>query len=309
MKADAVFEGGGVRGIALVGAVSVAEELGYTWENVAGTSAGAIVASLIASGYEATELKEIMAAMDYTRFLDRRRSTRIPLVGNLINLVFKKGIYRGDAFREWLVETLAAKGKRFFGDIRTEYPEEEYRYKLRVIASDLTRGRMLVLPQDVANYGLDPDELGIADAVRMSMSIPYFFEPARLGQSLIVDGGLLSNFPVWLFDSDGIPEWPIFGFNLVSEEEKLPRHRRIVGPITLLKALFLTMMQAHDAHHVSKANRIRTIYIDTLDIGAVEFDLSKERTTALYESGRRAAQEFFESWNFRAYVDQHRSPK
>ena len=55
--ADAVFEGGGVKGIALVGAVAVAEEKGYRWANLAGTSAGAIVASLLAAGYTGAEFR------------------------------------------------------------------------------------------------------------------------------------------------------------------------------------------------------------------------------------------------------------
>ena len=54
LKADAVFEGGGVKGIGLVGAVAFAEEKGYRWVNLAGTSAGAIVAALLAAGYNAT---------------------------------------------------------------------------------------------------------------------------------------------------------------------------------------------------------------------------------------------------------------
>ena len=60
LKADAVFEGGGVKGIGLVGAVAVAEEKGYQWVNVVGTSAGAIVAALVAADYSAVEQKEVM---------------------------------------------------------------------------------------------------------------------------------------------------------------------------------------------------------------------------------------------------------
>lgn len=68
LRADAVFEGGGVKGIGLVGALAVAEERGYRWVNVAGTSAGAIVASLVAAGYGAGEMKEILQELDYRRF-------------------------------------------------------------------------------------------------------------------------------------------------------------------------------------------------------------------------------------------------
>jgi predicted acylesterase/phospholipase RssA len=59
-KADAVFEGGGVKGIALAGAIVVAESLGVQWQRVAGTSAGAITACLLAAGYTGEELIPIM---------------------------------------------------------------------------------------------------------------------------------------------------------------------------------------------------------------------------------------------------------
>ena len=97
-KADAVFEGGGVKGIGLVGAVAVAEEMDYQWENVAGTSAGAIVAALLAAGYTASELREIMQQLDYNKFKDATAFDRIPVAGPLASLVFEKGIYEGKFF-------------------------------------------------------------------------------------------------------------------------------------------------------------------------------------------------------------------
>jgi len=79
---------GGVKGVGLVGAVAVAEEKGYRWENVAGTSAGAIVAALIAAGYTGVELKEIMKELDYNRFKDTSLIDRVPVLCSLISLVF-----------------------------------------------------------------------------------------------------------------------------------------------------------------------------------------------------------------------------
>ena len=83
---------------------------------------------------------------------------------------------------------------------------------------------MLVLPGDAAQLGIDPDELEIATAVRMSMSIPVFFKPVTMDGHEIVDGGLLSNFPIWLFDTDtGItPSFPTFGLLLVAPAQTAP---------------------------------------------------------------------------------------
>ena len=102
LLADAVFEGGGVKGIGLVGAVAVAEEKGYQWENVAGTSAGAIVAALMAAGYSAAEMKEIIEELDYNRLKDTSILDKVPLVGPVASLIFEKGIYEGRFFEKWM---------------------------------------------------------------------------------------------------------------------------------------------------------------------------------------------------------------
>ena len=316
LKADAVFEGGGVKGIGLVGAVAVTEERGYQWQNLAGTSAGAIVAALLAAGYNATEMKEIMEKLDYNNFMDSGLLDKVPLVGKIASLIFEKGIYEGKWFENWMRGLLKKKGKETFGDlIADEFKDDErYRFKLRVIASDISSGRMLVLPQDIADFGIRPEDLNIVAAVRMSMSIPFFYEPIRLRNmktnqvSYIVDGGMLSNFPVWLFDTEGaIPEWPTFGFKLVEPEEGAPNQVR--GPISLLTALFSTMSEAHDARYIKDADFVRTVPIPTLGVRTTEFDLSPEKSKALYQSGRQAAERFFDTWDFAKYVNKYRKGK
>ncbi|WP_197490644.1 patatin-like phospholipase family protein, partial [Brevibacillus sp. SKDU10] len=72
MRVDAVFEGGGMKGIALIGAITAMEQHGYQWESVAGTSAGSIVAALLAAGYRHQELREIFETLDYLQFLKRK---------------------------------------------------------------------------------------------------------------------------------------------------------------------------------------------------------------------------------------------
>src|SRR5262245_29888988 len=311
LKCDAVFEGGGVKGIGLVGAVAVTEAKGYDFVNVAGTSAGAIVAALVAAGYRAEELRAIMATLDYGKFKDPGWIDRIPVLGKAMSLGIEKGIYEGEYFEDWMRQQLQKKGKRKFGDlIMDEFKDSvPYRYKLRVVASDLSRGKMLVLPQDIKDFGIEPDDLDIARAVRMSMSIPFFFEPVTMTlqnkkQTYIVDGGILSNFPIQLFD-DGTPNpsWPTFGYLLVEEDPSRPitvRHE-IHGPLSMFAALFATMMEAHDRMYVESDAFARTIPIPTKGVTATEFDLSKERAEMLYQSGRAAAESFFATWNFAEY--------
>lgn len=311
---DLVFEGGGVKGIALVGAFSVLQERGYEPQNMAGASAGAIVAALIAAGYGAGELKEIIAELDYDRFKDEALEDRFPM-GKTLSILKDLGIYEGKAFEEWMRGLLETRGVRTFGDlVRREDVDLKYRYKLQVIASDVTERRLLVLPRDAPKLGIeDPDDIDVAQAVRMSMSIPIFFEPVRFTnrltdeEHLIVDGGMLSNFPVWLFDAEE-PQWPTIGMKLVQSPETpigeelaepVPRAgvKQVIG---YLRSLVDTMMAAHDRLYVEQHDfDRRTIGIDTLGVGTTEFDLSPERALALYESGRTAAKEFLAK-NFEA---------
>ncbi|HZX49527.1 MAG TPA: patatin-like phospholipase family protein [Candidatus Paceibacterota bacterium] len=321
-KVFAVFEGGGVKGTGLVGAVEITEQQGYEFSHVAGTSAGAIVASLVAAGYSSAEMKEIMMGLDYLKFKDEGFEDKIPLIGKPLSLLFTKGIYEGDYFEAWIRDLLAKKNIRTFGDLVIEEYEEcpRYRYRLQVVASDVSRGKLLVLPWDALDYGIHPDELDVARAVRMSMSIPYFYKPIMLKDkqghtSYMVDGGVLSNYPVWLFDPEGdntTPLWPTFGYKLVEPEEGKPR--TIKGPISMLTALFATMMEAHDARYIKDANFLRTIPIETLGIQTTQFDMTMEQKEALYESGKKAATEFFAHWSFEEYATktlqtEHRTDK
>ena len=221
LSAHAVFEGGGVRGIAHVGALSIAEQQGYRWNHVAGTSAGAIIASLVAAGYTAPELDAIMRSIDYTRFVASPPCDPLH-ISDMLQLLMHNGLHNGSYIEEFVREKLAAKGIQTFGDLLstdiTQRTDPFLCYRLTIIASDITNSQMLRLPQDVSSFGLDPDTLDVALAVRMSASIPFFFEPIMLkhtdgNSSCIVDGGLLSNYPLFLFEQAHMPpEIPTFGF-------------------------------------------------------------------------------------------------
>ncbi|WP_108025516.1 patatin-like phospholipase family protein [Melghirimyces profundicolus] len=296
MIADAVLEGGGIKAFGLVGALSVAEEKGYEWKRLAGTSAGSLVAALLAAGYRSEELYRLLEDDDFTRFMPTMWYHRISYVGPLIRLWVKKGFYSGKPLERWVGELLAKKGVYTFGDLKDR--------ELSIIASDISRGTLLVLPRDLAEYGIPPDGLSVARAVHMSCSIPYVFDPVRMFHtptrrySYVVDGGVLSNFPVWIFDQK-IPRWPTFGFRFYSDETQ---PNPIGGPVSLFRAMFLTMMDAHDNRHIKEQDRVRTIQVPTLGVGMTDFDLSKERRRELFEAGADAAREFFKNWTFKHYL-------
>jgi NTE family protein len=326
---DLVCEGGGVKGIGLAGAYSVLEEHGFRTQNVAGTSAGAITAALIAAGYTATELKDVIFGMDFLKFRDTAWEDKVPLAGKGVSIVKDLGIYEGRYFEKWIGELLEAKGAKTFAALATDEfgDDPRYRYRLQVIASDTTSHRLLVLPRDAGEFGIDPDELEVARAVRMSMSIPIFFEPVSITnektnrEHVIVDGGMLSNFPVWLFDcpDDEVPTWPTFGLLLVEPHPTTPIGARLPAPeraprglgglFKYVKAMADTMMEAHDRLYVEKANFARTIPIPTLGIGTTEFEITEARKQALYESCRKAAEQFLATWDFDGYIEEFRKGK
>ena len=323
---DLVCEGGGVKGIGLAGAYSILEEQGWEPQSIAGTSAGAITAAIIAAGYTSAEVRDITFGLDFRRFQDRSWQDRIPLVGKPVSVLVTNGIYKGDEFTRWMTELLAAKGIRTFADLRTDSKDAKYSSRLQVIASDLSSRRLLILPRDAGILGLDPDELDVALAIRMSMSIPIFFRPVRVtdksgADHVIVDGGILSNFPVWLFDrsDDEEPEWPTFGLLLVEPDPKIPIAMRIPKPeraplgarglTQMMSGLYHTMVEAHDRLYIEKAEFARTIPIPTLGVRTTEFDLPRKRAQELYDSGRTAAEKFLAMWDFDVYLAEFRTGK
>jgi NTE family protein len=329
LYADLVFEGGGVKGIGLAGAIATLEERGYKPQNIAGTSAGAISAALLAAGYSAGELREIIMDLDYRQFQDKAWEDKVPLIERSLSLLLDLGLYEGKYFLGWVRERLEAKGVRTFADlVHPDFADDpRFRSRLQVVASDVTTHELLILPRDAHKLGIEPDELDVALAVRMSMSIPIFFEPVRwenpkTGRThVIVDGGMLSNFPVWLFDCDdgNPPEWPTFGMLLVEPKPSVPVGARLPKPrmeghgagavIDYVKALAQTMMEAHDRLYVEQSSYARTVPIPTLGVGTTEFGLSPERALALYDSGRWAAEKFLDAWDFDAYIAEFRSGK
>lgn len=296
MWADAVFEGCGVRGIGLVGALYAAEEKGYRWKNVAGTSAGSIIATLIAAGYKATEIYDILSTTNFGELTTPSWYQRIPYLGPMTRLWLNRGLYAGSSLEKWLEKLLLAKGVRTFADLSSGIG-------LTIIASDITRGKLLVLPADLKDYGIDPRKMSVARVVVMSCAIPFFFEPLKLMHHptgitcYIVDGGVLSNFPVWLFDNDN-PRWPTFGFR--SYARSVSNHQ-ITGLFSMLSSLFYTMMEAHDRRHIQEQDQVRTIQVAS-NVNHTNFSISKEVTEQLFQTGKKAAEEFFKTWTFGNYL-------
>jgi len=338
-RADGVFEGGGVKGIAFAGAIAAAEKDGEVeeWVNVAGTSAGAIVAALLVAGYDSKGLQKILGDAKYAKFADCGPGGK--WLGGLGNALLRmRGMAPGNYFKEWMSEQLAAsplakelgKDELTFADMRRrdlpkredvpEVSDEAYeraKYRLHVIASEITSGLMLLLPDALPTYQdkhgkpFDKDSFPVVDAVRMSMSYPFLFTPVTLYRDrrpyYVVDGGLLSNFPIWLFDSPH-PKRPTWGFRLhpgESAQEGLP-HRKIPRPlwaVPLLKAMFSAATEAWDREQMAHVTTARTVSIPTHEVATTDFGLTKQKADNLYGWGRQAAEAFFQAPEQQTYLN------
>jgi NTE family protein len=286
------------------------------------------VGALAAAGMPTARMAEIMSTLDYRRFTDRSLLDRVPIGGPLLSLLRDDGVYEGDYLREWLGNLLVDEcGVETFGDLAMDDPGSslppERRFRLVVTATDVTRGELVYFPWDYeGTYGLDPSRQLVADAVRASMSIPFFYEPVELvgsdgGTSTLVDGGVLSNFPIDVFDrTDGRrPRWPTFGVKLLPI---LPVEARRVlpiaglfkhGPVRLAADLAMTVIVGRDQAHLTKPwVKVRTMQVDAAGINPVDFGLSRGQAATLFADGRAAATQFLSGWDWDAYLAAAASP-
>jgi NTE family protein len=323
--ADAIFEGGGVRGLAFLGALRCCNDLGIRWRKLAGTSAGAITAAVLATDLSMDDLELLLGDLDYSIFLTQKNS---PLILNgdpaddlqspawtllFLTVSRQMGEYSAQPFRQWLEGTLGKGNLHTFADVKKIVKDRE----LKVVISNLTRGEMLVLPDDLRRQDSadsdalyqqlrlqNPEDFSVAEAVRLSMSIPLFFEPGKLGNDLIVDGGILSNFPLWIYDKQSVgstpvmPRWFTFGFRLV--DTGIESQVKINTPLSMLAAMFRTMMKARDRYHQREMDKGRVINIDVSEAGVTttDFNLDGDRKAKLYRLGYLSTKRFFLSSNF-----------
>ena len=298
MRADGVFSGGGIKAIGFAGALKAAAEAGYSeWHRVAGTSAGAITAMALAVGYDADGVKEQLDAFDFAKIADYGGAFG---VGRIENLIVRDALTHGKVLTRFIEQLLRAAPRP-----ATKFGELDGR--LRVIGSDLAHVRMVVFPEDVALYvdgdgkPLDPDEFSIAEAVRISAGFPYFFPPLKLRdkvtdkEGVLVDGGVVSAYPVFLFDSPK-PKHPTWGFRLFSGfAPERPTYKQIGGlawPLNMVEAILDTSMNGFDKLEMQAFGN-RTIAIPTGDVSTLDFALSDEQKQFLYDSGYQAAKSFF----------------
>jgi NTE family protein len=273
---------------------------------------GSLAAAFTAAGADSAVFRDVLGRLDLRKIPDRR--VPLPLVSEGVSLALGHGAYAGDWIHRWLVDELGRLGVRTFADLRRDDPDDDpalttpdRRYGLVVMATDVTNGRLLRLPWDYPEFGLDPDEQLVADAVRMSLSIPFYFAPRTLrnpvtgDEATIVDGGVLSNFAIEIFDrTDGRePRWPTFGVRLLPDlpaglGDLVPFFGLPMFPaVRLLEQVVATALVGRDQTHLERPGvRERTMTVDTKGTAITEFGIGLVERRALIERGAETAREF-----------------
>ena len=358
-KFDLVFEGGGAKGVAFIGALGAFYDAGHQAARVVGTSAGAITATLLAAGLQPTAMKAALTEVDakgkprFATFLDPPAGAELDaylekwdisrfmpgagmganplekLARNTMKNMLKSneaaacgfsflergGVYAGHAFLVWLKEQLGKAGvnpESTFAQLHAER-----KCDLSLVATDTTAAEMLVL-----NHRTAP-QLPVAMGVRMSMSIPFLWTEViweskwglyrgRTGDRAIeghaiVDGGVLSNFPLHLVAEDSPRVKEVMGVEadaaaagtlglLIDESLEVegvsPRGRRLQLPATeRVMRLYDTVTCAHDRvtmeRYADLICHLPAKHFDTLEFGATE-----ARLQAMVDGGRKAMEAY-----------------
>jgi NTE family protein len=323
----AIFEGGGAKGLAHVGALKAAEETGLRFVGLAGASAGAIVAALAAAGFRADDIynpqpgtRSLFADLDWIALLgaDEWRqfqsfvaeaagippATGTPGLGTALRArkffkrwaaqigtaAARRGFFSTERFEAWLNDALL----RRLGGPRRRITFDDLNAApgtttLKLVSVDIAS-------QELLTYSLlDSPDMPVARAVAASISIPFFFAPTQVEGRAMVDGGLMSNFPAWLFESERASYPPFlrtYGFTL-AEDDRLGQADGTLRVLldyagaVIRTGIFGGQSLLNQSVELFQAVPIRS------GVGVLAFDLDAAGRTALYNQGRESAREFF----------------
>ncbi|HLO46430.1 MAG TPA: patatin-like phospholipase family protein [Leadbetterella sp.] len=289
-----VFKGGGVKGIAYVGALKALEIAGIMPQikGYAGTSAGAITASLASLKISSNSLNEFLRQTNYENFKDGGG-----IIKETEDLLNHFGLYQGNYFlNDWYRVFL--ENQKIDPNITFAKVKSTYGNVLKIFSTNLNTQSIQTFSPDVT-----PDVM-VADAVRASMSIPMFFQAWKFengnpSNDIFVDGGVMYNYPIDTFD-DEFQEDETLGLFLTNKAINKPNSLNygIKNIETYVKSLFESLMNSQDnIVQNSDFEKARTIQINDLGISATDFSITAEQAQALYNSGLTNTQTFLNNYS------------
>lgn len=307
-----VFEGAGIRGIAYSGVLSELEEHKILDDivKVGGTSAGAITALMVSLGYTSSELLEIISDTKFQKFNDGEYM----FIGGFSRMNSKYGWYKGDAFTEWLETIISDKTGHpeiTFMELKTKGFKQ-----LFVTGTCMNKQKLIVFSADTY------PEMKVKDAVRISMSIPLYFEAVFIDSQgkvydendisknldVVVDGGIIGNFPIFMFDTirlDSlnnqvrIPNYKTLGIRIDSDLQiKNDSLSKELVPLPIenmndyLVAFYVLILENLNRISLIPEDWERTISVSSVGISPRIKKLSKEQKELLIKSGEKSTQVF-----------------
>ena len=266
-----IFKGGGVKGLAFVGAL---EEYGkyeniYTVKYLSGTSAGSIVATLLATNHTIKEVNDILYNVDWNRFKDGN----FGFIRNAVRLFTKFGYHKGKYFERFMNEVLFKKYN--IENMTFNQLFEITKKHLKMVGTNVTRGETIYMDH------IHTPDMSVAKAVRISLSTPFMFQPVKINNELYVNSELTSNSDLSMFD-DVEDVINIIAFDLKETYFNVSK-----------KFCLKTFIQSITKIGVSKSNptesnnmHICKIFEDSID--TTKFNLVKEEKDYLKLIGRNA---------------------
>ena len=306
-----VFSGGGIKGISYCGALQALDKLDILNKKMikgfAGTSAGSISAAMLAIGYTVAELTDIMLKINTNDLVDGQTS----YLREGLNFVQTYGLVPGAYVYDLLGKLIA--DKTGSADYTIEQLYSDKQIKLVIVSTDMNYAKSRYF------YPGNPIEVdskvSIRQAVRMSMGIPFMFEPILHNGSYMVDGGVLDDFPIHVFDGaypgdldakNNLlkPNPKVLGLQLVSVPASkmdltnlttdIDNHRTDITSLLQYSTAFISAFMAeNDRRELTAANSLRTIRIITPYYSMTTFSITESDKSILVDCGRVCAESFF----------------
>lgn len=285
-----VIAGGGIKAYASIGAIRFLEK-STTFDKIAGVSAGSIIATLLAIGCNSYRIQSLYDSIDLSKYVLKYTSAM-----TYIKLIAKTGIYDIKEFRDSIIHTLLEEACDN-GDITFEDIYNTHK-KVLVISGTCINKRETHYYHYISNPSMK-----VKEAIAISCCVPFLFTPFSWKSNTLVDGGLLENYPLYIFNDVDLPNSKIaavtdMGVDISDNTIGIKFtdtyfHNKADTLLNLIKCLVLTILTNNENKYMRQDYTNKTITIDTGDIESVSnFNISIEDKLTLIDRGYVAASLF-----------------
>ena len=279
LKYTLLLGGGAIRGVAYCGTIKYLEEAGIQYNTVAGSSVGSLLAALLAIGYNASEISDIMLTVSYELFRDIQ-----------IAIGPQFALSKGEVFLDWIRNQIE---KKFYGE---KYKKGSHK---AVTFADLDKN-LVIITTDLSNFECkefskqETPDFEVAKAVRISCGMPGLMKPIEYNNRVLVDGDLQKSAPMWSLsknlqsDNERIMEFRLEGDFQGNDYNAVEFINAIYSYATKTGTKFLKDLYGC-------RDKYDYVVIDTGDLNIVDFNISNEKRMELIKSGYSQTKAYFET--------------